>query len=113
VSDRAIEAIERVLDRGGEPDDVLRAAVEALAAEPEVTWAGIALLEEGQLVVGPQAGQEDDTRRTQVPVVFQGTAIGELWVDGDVDPAQLAKVAALVSGHVLIGWDTGGEPWEP
>ncbi len=113
MSDRALEEIERVLERGGEPDDLLRAAVEALTAEPGVTWAGIAFLEEAQLVVGPQAGQADDTRRTRVPVVFQGAAIGELWVDGEADPALLARIAALISGHVLIGWDTRGEAWEP
>jgi len=29
------------------------------------------------------------------------------------DAAFLERVAVLVSGHCLVGWDTGGEPWEP
>jgi hypothetical protein len=113
VSERALEAVERVLEQGGEPDDVLRAAVEALAAEPGVSWAGIAFLEDGQLTLGPQAGREDADRRVRVPVEFQGTSVGELWADGDADAALLARIAALISGHVLIGWDTGGEAWDP
>jgi hypothetical protein len=67
----------------------------------------------GQLVVGPHFGREDDTRRTRVPIEFQGVAIGELGVDGEADPELLARIAARISGHVLIGWDTGGEAWEP
>jgi hypothetical protein len=113
VSAGPIEAIEAALERGGEPDDVLRSAVDALAAEPAVSWAGIAFLEAGQLVVGPQAGGEDETRRMRVPVEFEGATVGELWVDGEADAAVLARIAALISGHVLIGWDTGGEAWDP
>ena len=108
-----LAAIERTLEQGGEPDDVLRAAVESLAAEPGVAWAAVAFLEKGRLVVGPQAGGADAARRTYVPVEFQGATIGELWVDGEADPALLARVAALIAGHVLIGWDTGGEAWVP
>ncbi len=28
------------------------------------------------------------------------------------DTESLERVAVLVSGHCLVGWDTGGEPWE-
>ena len=49
----------------------------------------------------------------RIPVVFQGSEVGELWVDGEADRAFLERVALLVSGHVLIGWDTRGEAWEP
>jgi len=28
------------------------------------------------------------------------------------DAAFLGRVAVLVSGHCLVGWDTAGEPWE-
>jgi hypothetical protein len=48
-----------------------------------------------------------------MPVRFQGSAVGELQVDGDADQAFLERVATLISAHVLIGWDTAGEPWEP
>jgi hypothetical protein len=113
VSERALNELEQVLDRGGEPDDVLRGIVTILAAEPGISWAGIAFLEEGQLALGPQAGEQDAERRACVPVEFQAEPVGELWVDGDADPAFLERVAALASAHVLIGWDTRGQAWEP
>jgi putative methionine-R-sulfoxide reductase with GAF domain len=113
VSERVLDELAQVLEQGGEPDDLLRAVVAVLAAEPRIAWAGIAFLEDGQLVLGPQAGAPDDERRVRVPVEFQAEPVGELWVDGDVDEAFLERVAALVSAHVLIGWDTGGKAWEP
>ena len=113
MSTRALEALDRILNRGGDPDDVLRAAVQVLADEPGIAWAGIAFHEGDDLVVGPQAGEPGAATRTRVPIVFQGSNVGELWVDGDAEPAFLERVALLVSAHVLIGWDTRGEPWEP
>ena len=113
MSSRALEALDRILNRGGEPDDVLRSVVRVLADEPEIVWAAVAFLDEGQLVVGPQAGEPDEARRAATDVVFQGAKVGELWVDGDAEPGFLERVALLVSAHVLIGWDTGGEAWEP
>ena len=108
-----LEALDRILDFGGEPDDVLRAAVLALADDPGIVWAGVAFLDQGTLVLGPTAGQPDEARRTRVPILFQSSNVGELWVDGAADRALLEQVAQLLSGHVLIGWDTRGEAWEP
>lgn len=48
-----LEALERVLEAGREPDDVLRDAVSPLVGEPGIVWAGIAFLEQGDLVRGP------------------------------------------------------------
>ena len=113
MSARALEALDRILNRGGEPDDVLRSAVSILAEEPGITWAGIAFSEEGSAVLGPEAGEPDEAHRVQVPVVFQGSQVGELWVDGLAEQPFLERVAVLISAHVLIGWDTRGETWEP
>jgi putative methionine-R-sulfoxide reductase with GAF domain len=113
MSAEALEALDRVLNRGGEPDDVLRSTVAVLVDEPGVTWAGVAFSEEGRLVLGPEAGAPDESRRVRVPVRFQGSEVGELQVDGEADAAFLERVATLISAHVLIGWDTAGEPWEP
>jgi len=113
MSARALEALDRILNRGGEPDDVLRSAVSILAQEPGITWAGIAFVEEGKVALGPEAGEPDKPRRIRVPVVYKGSQVGELWVDGDAGQAFLERVAVLISAHVLIGWDTRGERWEP
>ncbi len=108
-----VEAVERVLAEGGEADGVLRAAVRALAAEPGIASAAISFLEEGELVLGPQAGEPDEARRTRVPVLYDGVPVGELRVDGEADRDALERVAALLADVVLVGWDTGGEAWEP
>jgi hypothetical protein len=113
VSSRALEAIDRILNRSGDADEALRDVVQVLAHEPGVSWAGIAFLEEGRLTLGPEAGEPAEDRRVRVPVSFQGSAVGELWVDGEPDAALLERVAVLVSHHVLVGWDTRGEAWEP
>ena len=109
----AAAEIDRILAETDEADDALRAVVALLAGEPGVAWAGIAFLEEGRLTLGPAAGSEDAARRVTVPVTFNGDPVGEVWVDGEADGALLAHVAAAVSTHVLVGWDTGGDSWEP
>ena len=109
----ALEALDRLLSRGGEPDDVLRAAVTVLVEDPEIVWAGIAFLDQGTLKLGPSAGEPDDSQRMTVPIVYQGSDVGELWVDGEVERTLLERVADRLSGHVLIGWDTRGETWDP
>jgi hypothetical protein len=113
VSTRALEALDRILNRGGEADDVLRAVVEILADEPEIDWAGIAFLDDGSLVLGPEAGTQEEASRTRLPIAYEGSRVGELWIDGGADCAFLERVAVLVSAYVLIGWDTRGQPWEP
>ena len=105
--------VEEILERGGEADDVLRAVVSALAGTPEIAWAGVAFVEEADLVVGPAAGEPDPELRARVPISFQGSAVGELWVDGEVPTEELQRVATVLAPLVLIGWDTGGEEWEP
>lgn len=113
MSSRVLDTLDRILNGGGEPDDILRSAVSVLADEPEIAWAGIAFLDEGALALGPTAGEPDESCRTSVPIAFQGSRVGELWVDGAAEHGFLERVAALLSAHVLIGWDTRGEAWEP
>lgn len=108
-----LEKLAGILESRGEADDILRAATSVLAETPGAVWAGIAFLEEGELVLGPEAGEPDGTRRTRVPISFSGNPVGELQVDGNVDRRLLERVAEMVSTYVLIGWDTGGETWEP
>jgi hypothetical protein len=114
-SSGAIEAVDRILSRGGDADDILREVVAALHETAGYPWAGILFVEEGELVLGPHSGQPDEARRMSVPVVWQGERVAELAVDDapEEDRMFLERVALLVSGHCLVGWDTGGETWEP
>ena len=114
-TDHALAAIERIVESGGDADDVLRRVVSALHTEAGYTWAGIFFVEEGALALGPEAGTPDETKRTLIPVAWQGDRVAELAVDDapEEDRMFLERVAMLVSGHCLVGWDTGGESWEP
>ena len=113
MSSGPIEEIERLLAETEEADDVLRGAVSALLGERAVEWAGIAFVEDGPITLGPAAGTPDEARRTRVPVAFHGAVVGELWADGEIDEQLLEQVAQRIAPYVLIGWDTGGETWEP
>jgi hypothetical protein len=108
-----IDEVDGILAEGGDADDVLRSVVGALVEHGGCSWAGISFVEDGELVFGPAAGEPDEARRVAVPVVYRGQPVGELAADGRVDREDLEPVAALVSEHVLIGWDTGGEAWSP
>ena len=113
MSASVLAEIDRVVVAGGDADDVLRAVVAALAAEPEITWAGITFLEAGELVLGPSAGSPDEARRHVTAIAYRGDPVGELVVDGTGDATFLAEIAASLSDYVLLGWDTGGTAWEP
>jgi hypothetical protein len=114
-TDEALEIVDRILNGGGDADDILRQVVAALHTQTGYAWAGIFFLEDGEFALGPQAGTPDETRRTSLPVIWQGTPVAELAVDDapEEDRMFLERVAVLVSGHCLVGWDTGGESWEP
>jgi hypothetical protein len=109
----AIDAVDRAIEQGGDADDVLRAVVAALVAEGGCDWAGILFVENGELVLGPEAGVQRSEARIQVPVEFQGDRVAELVADGCGDAAALAAVASQIAEWCLVGWDTGGVPWDP
>jgi len=94
-------------------DDQLRATVAELAARDDCSWAGVFFVEGDELVLGPEAGTPEPARRAAVPVVWRDTRVAELAADGGVDTAQLESVAAEIAELCLVGWDTGGEEWEP
>jgi L-methionine (R)-S-oxide reductase len=55
-----------------------------------------------------------------VPISYEDIVVAEIDIDsdqpaafGEADRIFLEDVAALVSPYCLVGWDTGGEPWEP
>ena len=95
-------------------DDVLRAAVAELGSAYD--WAGIAFVEEGELVLGPATGPEP-AEVFAVPITYEDATVAELRVaPADVTSerrASLEQVAADLSPYCLVGWDTGGEAWSP
>jgi hypothetical protein len=105
----ALEAVDRLVNLGGDADDVLRGVLAALHARG-VDYAAIRFVEDGALVDGPSVGAGSPA--ITVPVVFQGRRVGELQLS-DPDEELANRVATLVSAVVLVGWDTGGEPWVP
>jgi hypothetical protein len=113
----ALEAIDRILNRGGDADDVLRQVVAVVHERLEgCRWVGISFVEGGELVLGPQLGERSG-EETSVPISYEGTVVAELAVVADglaaEDHALLERVALLISPHCLVGWDTGGEAWSP
>jgi len=113
MTQSVLEDISRLLEQIDDADSALGSVAARLANESGIAWVGIAFVEDGTLTVGPSAGAPDETRRTRLPISFQGERVGELVVDGDADLASLHDVAELIAPYVLIGWDTGGEAWEP
>jgi hypothetical protein len=112
VSVAALEAVERVVAGGGEPDDVLRSVVDALVARGACAFAWIRFREGEELVSGPQAGAPDPSSRTTTPVLFNDDHVADLVTDGCAEPGLLATVAGAIAPHCLVGWDTGGVPWD-
>jgi len=92
----ALEAIDRILNRGGDADEVLRQVVSVLHDRfDDYSWVGIYLVEGDDLVLGPWQGPEA-TEHVRIPV-GQGicgaaAASGETEVVDDVnaDPRYLA-----------------------
>lgn len=107
----ALDAVDRIVNRGGEADDVLRHVLDVLARL--YPYVSIWFVEENGLVQGPLAGEP--TVGVRHPIAFQGTTVAELEVAGasEDDAAFIERVATLVSAHAMVGWDTGGEAWEP
>jgi hypothetical protein len=105
--------IEALVGAGGDADDILRDVVGALAGR--YAWAGIYFVEDDELVLGPQAGVPSPAERAQLPVTWQGERIAELAIDAapEEDRMFLERVAELVAAQCLVGWDTGGEDWDP
>ena len=95
----ALEAIDRILNRGGDADDVLRTVLETLH-DRGVPYAAIRFVEAGRLVDGPSIGERGPTRTA--PVVYQDELVGELELAVD-DAAFTERVATLISAHVLVG----------
>jgi hypothetical protein len=71
------------------------------------------------MAVGPLLGRAPDRTpepSLTVPIVYRGDTVAGLWFGSETPPelaADLSRVAALLAPYCLVGWDTGGEGWEP
>ena len=88
----ALEAVERILNRGGDAEDVLREVLDALGARG-ISFARV------QLAGGD--GLEVGERRASIaaPVAYEGSEIGSLALAAD-DRAFVERVATLISWYV-------------
>ena len=116
ASPGALEAVDRILDRGGDADDVLRQVVAVLHGIGDFSWVGISFVEEGELVLGPAQG-ERTAEPTAIPISYENNVVAELGVVAEElntdERIFLERVALLISPYCLVGWDTGGESWSP
>jgi hypothetical protein len=114
------EAIEAIIAHEPEADQILREAVVALYERiPDVRSVAVAFVENGQLAPGPIAGDPiSGTPAVTEAVLYERRPVAELWIAGGGSPdegdrALLVRVCELLSPYCLVGWDTGGEAWEP
>ena len=95
-SSGALEAVERILNRGGDADEVLRQVVEVLH-ERTGSWVAITVASG----VRASAGGEKPENRRRHPIAWQGQTVAELWTSSDADPALCARVALIVTPYCL------------
>jgi hypothetical protein len=92
-----LEAIQQILDRGGDAEDVLQAAMTAIVDRGGAIWAAVLYSDEGELLVGPHAGVAEPGERRGAPILLDGARIGELEVDGLDDQPLIEQVAAQLA----------------
>jgi putative methionine-R-sulfoxide reductase with GAF domain len=109
-----LQAIDEIVSRGGEADEVLREVVAVL--HRDYSWVGISFVEAGELVLGPTQG-ERTAEPTAIPIPYENNVVAQLGVVAPdlsaVERAHHERVAELLAPYCLVGWDTGGEAWTP
>jgi hypothetical protein len=90
----ALEAVERILNRGGNAQDVLRGVLEALGARG-ISFARVRLTRGDALEVGERRAS------IAVPIAYEGSEIGSLELATD-DRALAERVAMLISHEVAL-----------
>ena len=108
----ALEAVDRILSRSVDADEVLRDVLDVL--HERYPYAAIRFVEEGALAPGPARGTPEEPLE-RLEIAFRDMKVAELHVApppaDDEEQAFLERVALLISPHCLVGWDTGGVPW--
>jgi acyl-CoA thioester hydrolase len=110
----AVDAVERIVNREAEADEILRQSVATIAKRFD-TFCGIRFVEDGGMVDGPSAGRFAEPKAI-VAITYDGSSVAEIALGSEVaaeDRDALDRIAALLSPYCLVGWDTGGESWNP
>jgi len=110
----ALQAVEQVLAEADEADELLRAVVATLASHYDAPCS-IRFVEEGAWIDGPSAGTPTDPA-TDIPVRYDDDVVAELLVGAPLDDdarRTWERIAELLAPFCLVGWDTGGDSWEP
>jgi hypothetical protein len=111
--------VQAIVDSGEEADEILRASLAAVHEAAGAPWSAIAFVEEREMAVGPVAGHAPEGAPVAsmiVPIIYRGETVAALWF-GSEPPreldTELSRVASLIAPYCLVGWDTGGEHWDP
>ena len=110
----AVDAVERIVNREGEADEILRQAVATIAKRFD-TFCGIRFVEDGGMIDGPSAGPFSEPRAV-VAITYDDSSVAEIALGSAIaeeDRDALDRIAELLSPYCLVGWDTGGESWNP
>jgi hypothetical protein len=92
----ALEAVERILNRGGNAEDVLREVLAALRLRG-ISFASVQVAGRNGLGDALVVGEQGE--RIVAPVVHEGSEIGSLALAAD-DRAFVERVATLISWYV-------------
>ncbi|MSO46647.1 MAG: hypothetical protein EXQ67_00960 [Thermoleophilia bacterium] len=106
--------IEGILERSEEADQILLGTIAALSSQYE-TSVGIRFIEEGTFSDGPWAG-EPGTVATEIAIRYDDELVAMLVTPAVLDAAAVRtweQIGNLISAFCLVGWDIGGEDWEP
>lgn len=103
----ALEAVDRIVNRSADADEVLRGAVDVLHDRfPHYSWVGIYLVEGTELVLGPWRGPEA-TEHVRIPIgqgicgAAAASGRTEIVDDVNADPRYLACFASTRSEIVV------------
>jgi hypothetical protein len=111
-SSATLEAVDRIVNRGGAAEGVLRDVVAVIVDRGGAMWAGLLFDEDGELMLGPHSGVAEPGARRRAPVVDAGAPVAELVVDGLDDQPLIERVALVISPYCRAGWEAGLIHWE-
>ena len=110
----AVDAVEWIINRESEADEILRQSVVTIARRFE-TFCGIRFVEDGGMIDGPSGGDYAQPQAV-VPITYDDSSIAEIVLGRplqEVERDAFDRIAKLLSPFCLVGWDTGGEAWNP